>query len=311
MTAPFGWPAALFVAVVFVVTATAAKAQDDGPRVYQFTPVGTKNVTAFAVAKRGNEAPEGDVIPGSSIDTDILVFRYAQTFDVGGRLFNPFVIVPTGRVRSTVHDPGGDIVSKSSGFGDAQIGAVIGLLGSPALAPDQLAGFRPAVSTGLMVRGFFPTGAYSSRKPVNFGSNRYALQLGLPTGIIFGQSYLDRRLTTLEVLPTITFYEVNDRPFGAAEVAKEPQFAVESHLTHTLGPRQWLSADVLYRRGGETVTDGQSDRNPIDGWSAGVTWALKVAPSAVVALTYQHVVERRDDGPDGWFFRSALIVPFR
>jgi hypothetical protein len=289
-----------------------AWSQDDGPRVYQLAPLGAKAFTAFAVVKRGNETPEnGDVIPGSRIDTNILVLRYVQTFGLGGRQVSPFVILPTGYVRSTVHAPTGDVVTESSGLGDAQIGGTIGLFGAPALAPDAYAQYRAQVSTGLLARVFFPTGAYSRGQPVNLGAHRYAFQLGLPTGLVFGQTYLDPTLTTLELLPTITFYGANAEPYGATRVVKAPQFSLEGHLTRNLGPAAWLSADVLYRDGGETTTDGRPDHNPTRGWSAGLSGAYRLAPLATVILTYEHVVERSDQGPDGWFFRTALVVPFR
>jgi hypothetical protein len=274
--------------------------------------VGAKAFTVFAVVKRGDETPEsGDVIPGSEIDTNMVVFRYVQTFDLGGRQFSPFFILPTGQVRSTVHGPTGDIVSESAGFGDAQVGGVLGLFGSPALSPAAYANFRPVVSTGLLARVFFPTGAYSPNQPVNLGANRHAFQLGLPTGLVFGQSYLTPNLTTLELLPTVTFYDANNQPFDARRVTKAPQFSLESHLTRNLVPGVWVSADMLYRSGGDTTTDGVADENPIRGWSAGLTGAFRLAPKATVILTYEHVVERSDQGPDGWFFRTALIVPFR
>jgi hypothetical protein len=305
----------IIAAVVFAALLAApmhARAQDDGPKVYQLAPLGAKNLTGFAVAKRSNETPEsGDVIVGSKIDTDIVVVRYAQTFSLGGQQLNPFIILPVGHVRSTVHSPEGDVVSESSGFGDAQIGGVLGLFGAPALAPAAFAEFRPLISTGLLARVFFPTGAYSADQPVNLGSNRYSFQLGLPIGLIFGQSYLDPALTTLELLPTVTFYDANTRPFGAGRVTKAPQFALESHLTRNFGPSAWVSGDILYRQGGETTTDGQADHNPIRGLSAGLSGALKLAPNASVILTYEQVVARSDQGPDGWFFRTALVVPFR
>jgi hypothetical protein len=304
--------APLLALALWIAAAGASRAQDDGPRVYQLTPVGAKNFTAFAVVKRGNESPEsGDVVPGSSIDTEILVFRYVQTFDLGGQAFSPFVILPTGHVRSTVHSPTGDIATESSGVGDAQIGGTIGLFGSPALAPDAFARFRPQVSTNLLARVFFPTGAYNRDQPVNFGSHRYAFQLGLPTGVVLGQSYADPALTSLELLPTLTFYGANDQPYGANRVTKAPQFALEAHLTHTFSPAVWASLDMLYRDGGETTTDGRPNHDPTNGWSAGLTGALRLAPQAVVALTWEHVVERHDEGPIGWFFRTAVIVPFR
>jgi hypothetical protein len=304
----------LFRAVSLAAVAVAARAhaQDDGPRVYQLAPEGAKTFTVFAVVKRGNETPEsGDVILGSTIDTDVLVFRYAQTFNLGGRQLTPFVILPVGGVRSTVQQPGGAIQNSSSGLGDAQIGAVIGLFGEPALSPEAYAAYRPVFSTGLLARVFFPTGAYSASEPVNFGSGRFSYQLGLPTTFLLGQSYLYPTLTAFEVLPTVTFYSVNTHPFDANEVSKAPQFALETHLTHNFGPKVWLSADMLYRQGGETTTDGQPDDNATQGWSAGMTAAYRLLPKATLILTYEHVVERNDDGPDGWFFRTALVVPFR
>src|SRR6185437_15304509 len=98
----FGIAAA--VALALYLSAAETRAQDDGPRVYQLAPLGAKAFTAFAVAKRGNEEPEnGNLVPGSRIDTNIVVFRYVQTFNLGGRQFSPFVILPVGQVRSTVH----------------------------------------------------------------------------------------------------------------------------------------------------------------------------------------------------------------
>jgi hypothetical protein len=302
----------LLLLTVALAVSGGAYAQDDGPRVYQLQPLDAKAFTTFAVAKRGNETPEsGDVVPGSSIDTNILVFRYVQTLSLGGRQFSPFIILPTGHVRTTIHGTGGDVSEDSSGFGDMQIGGVLGLFGSPALEPDEFANFRPQASVGLFSRVFFPTGAYDRTKSVNFGSNRFSYQLGIPTGVTLGQSYVDPDLTMLEILPTVTFYDPNTAPYGARVVTKAPQFALESHLSRNFGREAWVSLDMLYRRGGETTTDGIPGHNPIRGWSAGMSGTWQLAPHATLSLTYEHVVERSDNGPDGWFFRAALIVPFR
>ena len=57
------------VAVVGALTLAltgVARAQDDGPRVYQLAPVGAQNFTSFVVDKRGNEGPDpGQTTPGS------------------------------------------------------------------------------------------------------------------------------------------------------------------------------------------------------------------------------------------------------
>jgi hypothetical protein len=306
---PLGGLLLLLLAGLF---ATAALAQDDGPRVYQLAPVGAKTFTAFAVVKRGDETPEGgDVIPGSKIATNMLVLRYAQTFDLAGRQFNPFFILPMGQSSSTVYGPAGGVTNGSGGFGDVQLGAVLGLFGAPALTPEAYAGFRTPLSTGLLARVFFPTGAYERNKPVNLGAGRYSYQLGLPTTLLFGQSYRSPTLTALEVLPTVTFYAANTQPYGAQRVSKAPLFSVESHLTRTLTPSAWISADMLYRSGGATSTDGYDDDNPTRGWSAGLSGAYRLLPMATVILTWEHVVQRSDDGPNGWFFRTAVVVPLQ
>ena len=184
------------------------------------------------------------------------------------------------------------------------------MFGAPALDAHDYAAFRPALSMSLLGRVFLPTGDYSRGQPVNLGANRFSYQLGLPMTFMFGQSYRDARLTALEVLPTVTFYSPNHEPFGAAQRTQAPMFSVEAHLTHNLPHRVWLSADLLYRDGGESRTDGVANGDPVHGWSAGASAALPFVGRTSLILTYQHVVKRWDSGPDGWFFRTALVAPF-
>jgi hypothetical protein len=162
----------------------------------------------------------------------------------------------------------------------------------------------------LLGRIYLPTGAYSAGQPVNLGANRLAYQLGLPMVLADGRSYRDPSLTSLEILPTVTFYGANRDPFGAGRSDKDALFSVEAHLTHNLGPRVWVSGDVLYRLGGQTITDGRPDHNGAHGWSAGLSAALPFVSTSSLIFTYEHVVERSDNGPDGWFFRTALVAPF-
>jgi Putative MetA-pathway of phenol degradation len=301
---PLRWLAAFSVIAFLLGLGGPARAQDDGPRVYQLAPVGAQNLTGFLVNKRGNETPEpGSVDPGSDIHTDIFVLRYARTFDLAGLPATGFLIAPVGEVRATG-------APASSGFGDAQVGGTLGLFGAPALSAEEYATFRPGFGLSALWRVYLPTGAYSRSQPVNLGSNRLAFQAGLPMVYASGRSYRDPALTSLEVLPTVTFYDDNEDPFGAGRSGKRPLFSVEAHLTRNLGPRIWLSADLLYRLGGETSTDGVRDENGMHGWSAGGSLALPFVSRTSLIFTYQQVIERDDDGPEGWFFRTAVVAPF-
>jgi hypothetical protein len=308
MAGAWRWAAAALAALCLLLAAGPALAQDDGPRVYQLAPVGQQTFTAFVVNKRGDEGPDpGQITPGSETRTDILVLRYARTFDLGGRQFTPFAILPFGRLQVT---QGAGAGGRSAGLGDAQLGATLGLVGAPALDRAAYADYRPMVSMSLLGRVYFPTGAYSGQQPVNLGANRFSYQLGLPTTFMFGQSFRDARLTALEVLPAVTFYSPNDAPFGAGVRTQAPMFSVEAHLTHNLTRRIWVSADLLYRNGGESRTDGVPNDDPVHGWSAGGSAALPFVGKTSLILTYEHVVKRWDLGPDGWFFRTALVAPF-
>ena len=306
--APAAFCVSLCLSVGLSLRAAPADAQDDGPRVYQLAPEGLQTLTVFVVAKRGDEGPDpGQTTPGSQTRTDLVVLRYARTFNLGGRQFTPFAILPTGRLQVTQGVGAG---GQSGGFGDAQLGATLGLLGAPALDGASYAAYRPWLSTSLLGRIFFPSGAYSSAQPVNLGANRFSYQLGLPTTFMFGQSFRDARLTALEVLPTVTFYGPNDAPFGATTRTQAPMFSVEAHLTHNLPHRIWVSADLLYRNGGESRTDGVDNEDPVHGWSAGASAAVPFVDRTSLIFTYEHVVKRFDLGPDGWFFRTALVAPF-
>jgi hypothetical protein len=301
------WAAAA-LAATGLAFAAAARAQDDGPRVYQLAPVGAQTLTAFLVNKRGNEGPDpGQTTPGSQTSTDILVLRYARTFSLEGRQLTPFVILPTGRLQVTQGAGSGEV---SRGLGDAQLGATLGIVGAPALTPSAFADYRPLLSMSLLGRVFFPTGAYTPEQPANLGANRFSYQLGLPTTFMFGQSFRDPRLTALEVLPTVTFYSPNRAPFAADVRTQAPMFSLEAHLTHNLARRVWISADLLYRNGGESRTDGVDNEDPVHGLSAGGSATLPFVGKTSLIFTYEHVVKRWDLGPDGWFFRTALVAPF-
>ena len=288
--------------------AMPARAQDDGARVYQFAPVGFQIFTAFVVNKRGDEEPDpGQTTPGSETQSDVFVVRYARTFNLVGRQVTPFAILPMGSLTVT---QGLGAATDSSGLADAQLGGTVGLLGAPALSAADYAVYRPWLSMSLLGRVYFPTGAYDPGQPVNLGANRFSYQLGLPTTFMFGQSFRDPHLTALEVLPTVTFYEANNQPFGADVRTQAPLFSVEAHLTHNVTSRIWFSADLLYRNGGNSHADGVDNNDPVHGLSAGGTAVFPMIGKTSLAFTFEQVVRRWDSGPDGWWFRTALLVPF-
>ena len=270
-----------------------AEAQDDGSRTYQLLAADTRLLTLFGVANRGNQADDPAIVtPGSVIDTRLAVFRYAQYFAAGQMAGSAFAILPTGKVSGTI---GGKPGGTSSGIGDAQIGALLGLIGYPALSSDDYPAYQPGFSVSALVKLSAPTGAYSSTQQINLGANRWSLRMGPVISYSFGENFLDPGLTTFELQPSVTFFTANEHPFGAGRVQQAPLYHIEAHITRNLNRTWWVSADTVYFAGGATSTDGFSNHNYERSLALGASLGTQVG-DVYLKATYGHVVERNDDG---------------
>jgi hypothetical protein len=239
------------------------------------------------------------------IDTRLAVLRYAQYFPLGRMAGSVFAILPSGKVSGTV---GGKPGGTSSGIGDAQIGAMLGLVGYPALTEDYPA-YRPGFSVGALLKLSAPTGAYASTQQINLGTNRWSFKIGPVISYSLGESFLDPSLTTLELQPTITFFTANERPFGAGRVQQAPLYHIEAHITRNLSRTWWLSADTVYFAGGATSTDGMSNHNNERSLALGASLGTQLG-DVYLKATYGHVVERNDDGLYKKGFRLLAVYAF-
>jgi len=48
----------------------------------------------------------------------------------------------------------------------------------------------------------------------------------------------------------------------------------------------------------------------LNGLSGGASAAVAIGQRVSLILTYERVIARNDNGPDGGFFRTALVLPF-
>lgn len=286
-----GWR--VIICALAVLLPVSAAAQDDGSRTYQLLPDGARLATVFAVINNGNQADDPAItIPGSSTDTRLAVFRYAQYFAIGSQAASAFAILPTGKVSGTVAGaPGGE----SSGIGDATIGAMFGVTGYPALSPEDYARYEPGFSLGALAKLTVPTGAYSSSQPINLGANRWSFRIGPSMAYSIGENFFDPSLLTFELLPTVAFFTANDNPFGASRAQQSPLYTLEAHANRSLGPAWWISADMVYFAGGATSTDGISNHNAQQSLGLGASLGTNF-DALYLKLTYAGTVARNDDG---------------
>jgi hypothetical protein len=287
------------------MAAQPALAIGDGPRAYQLVPAGSQILTFGYIGLDGNSSIDpAAIIRGSSIDVNVGFLQYARAFEFAGQQAGAFAIVPFGQVEGTLDFNANPFIpdsvsNDSDGLADIALGVTFGITGAPNLPLAEYVAYKPGFAAGVIARLYLPTGAYDGDDLFNLGTNRWSFQLGGLFSQTFGQSFLDPRLTTIEVIPSVTFYGDNDDPFRGDTVAQDPLFTLEAHVTHNISRAVWVSADLYALSGGGTETDGVSDDNSKYSVGLGATVNVALSKSSSIKATYGEVVERNDAGMDG------------
>ena len=284
---------------------SAAYAQDDGARLYMMVPDQTTIASLrFHLLHSNVASDEGTVNEDNDLDTKLVVFQFVQALRFGSDQSFIFLVLPGSRISENA------VTDDLTGLGDAQLGFVLGVRGTPALVPSDYAAHPPGLAVNLLAKIFFPTGKYSSERPVNIGANRWALRLGVPIVYAIGDRMADPHLTTIEAMPTVTFYSANGEPFGARRTKQKPLYIFEGHLTRGFTRRFWGSLDLLWREGGELKVDGIEAGNSQSAVSLGATGTFALPANISLRLSAGKVIARNEHGPNGWMLRTIIGTAF-
>lgn len=299
-----------------VVAGTPASALGDGPRAYQLVPAGSQILSFGYIGQEGNSSFDtASVIRGTKGDVDVGYLQYVKTFELAGQQSAAFAVIPYGNVTGTLALGASPIFpdaisGESTGFGDIVLGATIGLTGAPNLALQDYVTFKPEFASGILVKLALPTGEYDSDKLFNLGTNRTSLQIAGLFSQSFGTSFLDPRLTTIEVIPSVIFYGDNSDPFRSDTLSQDPLFTLEAHVTRNVSRAIWMSADMFMMDGGGTETDGVSDDNSKYSLGLGATVSVALSKASSIKATYGEVVDRNEAGMDGKALRIIITQIF-
>jgi hypothetical protein len=282
----------------------------DGPRAYLPPPINTNVFTLYGMKISGNSMFNSGIInPNLDLDVDLLVGQYTRTMSIADHYVSITAVQPAGKLTSTVSLPNAARLSsktESDGLADTQLLLTGGIYNLPPLTLQNYSQYKPSFAVGGLARLTLPTGEYNEQQSANLGSNRYSLQLGSPITFGFGESFLDPKLTTIDFLPSITFFGDNNDAFNADTIKQKPLYKLESHITHNVNPGLWLSIDGIYSYGGETKTDGQSNDNTQRSLNMAATLGLQFSKSFGLKLSYGKTIDRNDNGLDGEFTRLTL-----
>jgi hypothetical protein len=282
-----------------------AHAQDDGARLYMMVPDQTTIASMrFHYLHSNVASDEATVTEGNDLRTALVVFQFVQALRFGSGQSFIFLVVPGSRI-----SPPGDS-NDITGLGDAQLGFVLGVHGTPALAAADYAAHRPGLAVNLLAKIFFPTGKYNSQRSTNVGANRWALRLGVPIVYAIGERMADPELATIELMPTVTFFGANSNPFNAERTKQKPLFIFEGHLTRGFARNFWASIDLLWREGGAVKVNSLAQNNAQSALSLGTTGTLALASNASLRLSVGKVVARNEHGPNGWMLRTIVGFVF-
>ena len=245
-----------FVAALLVSLASAAAqlyAQDLAPRAYVITAVHSNAINITWSFYDGGLNLNGTIPVTNATGTyNVFIFSYYHSLNFFGRSANIVAYLPYG-----VGTFQGDLSEQHrsvyrSGLLDSSFRFSVNLMGGPAMQPKEFANWKQKRLLGLSLRMVAPTGQYSGKKLVNWGSNRWAFKPELGYSERWGHWVLDG-------YAGVWFYTTNSA-FYAGPVTKPqdeaPIGALEGHLSYDVKPRFWVSLDANFWSGGITSLSG-------------------------------------------------------
>jgi hypothetical protein len=281
------------VFVFVLISASPSLGQDEGPRVYLLAPTGLSVISPTYVNRSSDlNFSEDILIKPAHVNAETYVLSFMRYIGIGGHFAEVWITPIWGRVSGTAVTQLVPGLTQTTGLADPYIAFRIGVIGAPALKGPEFARYKQGFQLYALVGAYIPIGDYKSEVPLNIGTNRWAIRLGLPMVMSFGSL---SRPVSLEVVPSVYVYTDNNKPFHAKTRQQDPAFVIESHLSHNFASKLWGSGDLRFITGGETVTDGVRDNNRNLRLGLGATLGYQVLKSLGLQMTYGGVVARGDD----------------
>lgn len=289
-----------------------AEAQMEGPRVYLLAPVDLNVFVGTYMNLSSNYNFSGNImVRDADINSNVGVLTYMRYFSLGGRFAQLWVAPVWGSVGGSVEfdrGRGAEVIHAPtiSGMADPYIAMRVGLVGAPALKMGKFMKHKQGFQLYGLLSAYVPVGSYSSSRPLNLGTNRWAVRFGLPMVVPFGSP---GRATYLEIIPSLNVFTDNDDPYDADVRRQDPLLSLESHLSHNFTSKLWGSVDLRYQNGGETVTDRVPDDNRIGQLGAGLSLGYSFTPAWSIQATYGEIAADNNDG-NGRDLRIRLSYAF-
>ena len=173
-----------------------------------------------------------------------------------------------------------------NGLLDPRIKFSVGLVGAPALTPEEFARTPRRTVIGASLTVIVPTGEYNSTRLINLGFNRWAFKPEIGVWHPMGR-------WTLEGSAGIWFYTTNDSYFpGTAKRTQDPFVGLQAHVSYTFNSGAWIGLDGTWFSGGQThVNEIARVRSP----EQHALWRNAFASDEPRTIAQIHLQHRRSD----------------
>jgi hypothetical protein len=260
----------LLLTLALAARGTGAIAQSLEPRAYVNTPVGLNFLLAGYGYMAGGVATDPSLpLQNAHLQVHNAVLAYARSLDVWGTSGKFDMILPYAWLSGSAEVLGQPRERQVSGLADPLFRVSVNLYGAPALSLPEFASYKQDLIIGASLQVSAPLGQYDADKLVNLGTNRWSFKPELGISKAFGP-------LTLELTPGVSIYTENHNFFGGKTRTQAPIYAIQGHLTYSVGMGIWVAVDGTYYTGGRTTVDGKEGDDLQKNSRLGMTVALPV-----------------------------------
>jgi hypothetical protein len=263
-------PGAAFFAVLCLLVAAAAQAQDIEPRKWSNTPVGVNFlIVGYAYTQGGIAFDPSLPITNPHLETNSGALGFARSLDLWGLSGKFDATVPYTWLSGSADYLGQTVDRNVNGFGSPEFQLSVNLYGAPAMGLKDFTNYKQNWIVGAALKISAPSGQYDDTRLVNIATHRWYFKPSIGVSKAVGR-------WTLESTAAATFYTDNTDFYGGSTRSQAPIYSIQGHAIHSFPHGIWASVDATYYVGGRTTINGTESADLQQNWRVGATLALPI-----------------------------------
>jgi len=242
-------------------------AQSLEPRSYTNVPVGETFLVIGAARSDGDVSPTpSSPLQDLELTIDSGVLGLAHTFALAGDSAKVDIVAARVCYEGSATFRGEYTEGRRCEYADPAMKLTWNFYGAPALELQDFANREPGLVMGASLQVSAPWGTYNSDHLLNAGANRWMVRPGVGGSYSWGPWHLD-------VMLSVRLFEDNDDFFNGIHVEQDPIYSFQSHLIRYFSKGRWLSLNMNFYAGGETIKDGVDGDDRLENSRLGLTFS--------------------------------------